>query len=57
MQNIQHSSTENQSIVLPKNSLEQLHLAVRKYSGHTCVDLRIHFKDGNAEWKPDGGQV
>jgi hypothetical protein len=52
MGNLQAHPTEDKTIVLLKNSTEQIHLAVRQYEGREYADLRLFFKDDAGEWKP-----
>jgi hypothetical protein len=38
---------------IAKNSRELLRVQVREYQGHRFVDLRVHFRDGEAVTAPN----
>lgn len=46
-------TTDNPEVVLQKNAREQYRLAVERYHGHACVDLRVFYEDDDSgEYKP-----
>ena len=52
MTKIIESTTSDKPIIIPRNSLERIHLAIREYNGRLFVDARIHYRNEDGEWKP-----
>lgn len=37
---------------IPKNSLERIRVSIDEYKGHKLIDCRVHYQDGQGEWRP-----
>ena len=51
IKNINQSDFQ-QPVILPKNAREQYRLAVERYHGFDCVDLRVFYEADSGEYKP-----
>lgn len=52
MGNLTHSAATNKPVIVPKNSVEELRMALDEYRGHPYADIRIYYRADDSTMKP-----